>query len=287
VSGESWIGFPRAEATVECGGASHRVRWERGRLLTLDHEDPEAERALAALGGEPCACVALLDAWARYATDVRMLVLGTRGGSDVIPPPDRADPFAGVMHVAGRAGVMHVAGRPTGPAPLPGQAEGEAEARELERIASLLSLGGGLPRRLLATVAANWRERLLAPDGAEDEELSGVRARLEAALYGRALASLATWLEVNELELDFEPLPEDERPALSADPTGRLRARLPFGWMVDVWGRGLETIWGRFCLSAATSDGVHWELLTVGPDLADPAVIRVELPALPEPPGRP
>ena len=89
------------------------------------------------------------------------------------------------------------------------------------------------------------------------------------------------------LELDFEPLPEDERPALSADPTGRLRARLPFGWMVDVWGRGLETIWGRFCLSAATSDGVHWELLTVGPDLADPAVIRVELPALPEPPGRP
>lgn len=67
------------------------------------------------------------------------------------------------------------------------------------------------------------------------------------------------------------------RPATEADP-GRdgLAAELPFGWLADVWVRGLTTCWGRFCLAATpqpAADG--WLLGTVGPDLGPPRPITL------------
>ena len=47
---------------LDCNGASHRIRWRRGRIRVLDH-DVLAERAMLALGGEPCPCLELLDTW--------------------------------------------------------------------------------------------------------------------------------------------------------------------------------------------------------------------------------
>ncbi|HEY3239943.1 MAG TPA: hypothetical protein VGL92_10295, partial [Acidimicrobiia bacterium] len=47
---------------VDCGGARHTLRWRKGRVVLEDH-DVAAERALAALGGEPCVCLELLAAW--------------------------------------------------------------------------------------------------------------------------------------------------------------------------------------------------------------------------------
>ena len=55
---------PRVDIPVACGGVEHTVRWRRGRLVLLDH-DVAAERAVAALGGDPCACVGVLDIWRR------------------------------------------------------------------------------------------------------------------------------------------------------------------------------------------------------------------------------
>ena len=56
--------LPAAIARVNCSGARHAVRWEGGDLIALDHDDPEGERALAALGGTSCTCLEVLGAWA-------------------------------------------------------------------------------------------------------------------------------------------------------------------------------------------------------------------------------
>ncbi|HXW35014.1 MAG TPA: hypothetical protein VEJ87_10590 [Acidimicrobiales bacterium] len=78
-----WNGHAPAEARVECSGELHRVRWEEGRLSVPDHEDVEGERALAALGGDPCACVDVLDSWERHRGDLRILTISSRGAGDV------------------------------------------------------------------------------------------------------------------------------------------------------------------------------------------------------------
>jgi hypothetical protein len=57
-----WLGQADAEAGVECGGAMHRLRRHAGELQAPDHDDIEGERALAALGGEGCRCVEIVDA---------------------------------------------------------------------------------------------------------------------------------------------------------------------------------------------------------------------------------
>ena len=57
-----------------------------------------------------------------------------------------------------------------------------------------------------------------------------------------------------------------------------VRVELPFGWLVDVWAQGLAIIWGRFCLAArSTGDDRTWRLTTVGPDLARPSVVTLQL----------
>lgn len=63
-----------ADALLLCDGAEHRVRYERGgRIALLDHPDLDAERAFGALGGEPPACVLLLQAWERLRTSLAVL----------------------------------------------------------------------------------------------------------------------------------------------------------------------------------------------------------------------
>jgi hypothetical protein len=79
-----WVGIAPAEITVPCAGEQHRVRWEQGRLLACDHGDVDDERTLATLGGTTFECVELVAAWERRRPDLRVLVVGPRGGSDEI-----------------------------------------------------------------------------------------------------------------------------------------------------------------------------------------------------------
>ena len=70
-------------------------------------------------------------------------------------------------------------------------------------------------------------------------------------------------------------IPEDQPPRLARDAAG-IAAELPFGWLAEVWARGLTTCWGRFCLAAAPSPaGNGWVLSTVGPDLDQPRPVSV------------
>jgi hypothetical protein len=245
---EWWTGIPTAQATLTCGDATHRLIWEDGILTAPDHVDPDGERALTALGGEPLACIRMLDAWRRHSEDPAILLLSSRGQGDLIPAPDEEH-----LHLV----------RSRSP-----RASNSGDEEQLPR---LLALGGGLSRRLDATVAAHWRERLLSPD-AEADRLQG---RLHAALYGRVVATLAAWLGQREPTLTLELASETTSPTLRRDAEGVITAALPFGWLVDVWARGLELVWGRFCLSATSDNGHAWELLTVGPDLDTPTVLTV------------
>ena len=56
---------------------------------------------------------------------------------------------------------------------------------------------------------------------------------------------------------------------------------LPFGWISDVWARGLGTCWDRFVLAAAPA-GDGWALSAVPPDLGPPTQITIS-----RPPSRP
>jgi len=250
VSVEWWTGIPVAQATVTCGGATHRLVWKDGILTVPNHADPDGERALTALGGEPLACIEMLDAWRRHSADPGVLLLSSRGPSDLIQAPDE-DHRRLMRHRSPRA--------------PDSDHDGE------EQLARLLALGGGLSRRLDATVAAHWRDRVLSPDA----ETHRLRAQLHAALYGRVLATLGGWFGQRETQLTLELASETTSPAIQWTSDGAITAVLPFGWLVNVWARGLDLVWGRFCLSATTVDGHEWELLTVGPDLGTPTQLKI------------
>ena len=236
MNGRWWFGLEPAEAIIECGGARHRVRWSRGELSTPDHPDLEGERALTALGGERCVCAEIVDAWALHVEDERVLVAGRRGPADRIPAREWGDDDSSGF--PGSHGLY--AGTVTG---------ASAPATPHGRLIALLSLPGHLPDRLVATVAAAYARRDPSP-------------RLHAALYGRVIAELG--------EIEVELLAPEATPSLT-----RERAALPFAWVSTVWARGLTTILGRFCLSAETTDGREWTLVTVGPDFGPPETVRL------------
>ena len=132
--------------------------------------------------------------------------------------------------------------------------------------------------RLTATVAAAWRERLR--DGAAPADAAAAQAArpaLHAALYGRVVATLRGWTGQPDLKVTLTMIGEAAPPALARDGDG-VAAELPFGWISDVWARGLGTCWDRFCLAAAPA-GDGWEVSAVGPELGAPEPITLSGPA--------
>jgi hypothetical protein len=278
------------EARIHCGGAMHRLRWEAGTLQALDHVDAEGERALVALGGDPCSCIDALDSWAAHADDLRVLALTSRGPADRLqfvqhpgsvasgpmamvhrlslgqPPP--APP--GRMLLVGRniSGyatgnrIVSVAAGHIGPNPFP----------QTDDLVGLLSLDGGLTARLVLTVAGTWVERLAAGDG------RGARARpaLIAALYGRVTSAVRLWMSSPDLVVDVEMLAPGEAPMATRAEDG-IRIAVPFSWLVDVWGRNLAVTFERFVLGVTTIASDRYELIAVDGALTGPRRMRVTL----------
>jgi hypothetical protein len=269
-----------AQATIECGGEQHRLRWEDGELRALDHEDVEGERTLAALGGESYACLDVLEAWHRHAEDLRVLVLASRGPADPLKAPEprggrpaavlrprgaRPAPLAANAHVAIASTRAARAGRSPAPAAFAGAwtaygpggrrpQAGPGGAGPLEELRMLLQLGSGLPDRLAAGVATAWARR-------RDES---ARPALQAALYGRVLAALRGWLAEPAADVELR-LGDTPRLTRAGD---ALEAELPLTWLADVWAPGLAVVAGRFVL-AADEDERGVTLTTVGPELGE------------------
>lgn len=260
---------------MPCGEERHRLRWEGGELRALDHADPESERTLAALGGVRCACVDALDAWAAHAADPRVLVLASRGPGDPLAAPqdDAAPPAPLAPARAPRRGtamaVLSAVRLPPGGSPA-------RHGPPADPLIGLLDLGGGLPERLVATVAEHWRGQLERPGGADAPE----RALLHAALHGRLLVALAGWLArpLPELGLELEMIEADGARGLELEPGAeRIRAALPFAWLTEVFCRDLAVLLGRFCLAAAWTHGGALALDTVTVDGADRARVTIAL----------
>ena len=258
-----WVGIPAAEAVLDCGSGTHRLRWAAGQLHAPDHGDLEGEQILSALAGQGFPCLDVLNAWAEHSADLRVLVLASRGPADPLvmwsPPASR------------RAGRPRPARRRRSYAVL---SHGHPDEPE-DEVTGLIRLGGLLPDRLAATVIAGWAERLR---GTPDDAVVAARPVLHAALYGRLTAALRVWASQPRLKVTLTMIPEEQPPRLTRDAAG-MAAELPFSWLAEVWARGLSTCWGRFCLTAAPARaGDGWVLSTVGPDLDPPRPVTIGAP---------
>jgi hypothetical protein len=237
-----WAGIPAAEVTVLCGGDTHTVRWEAGELIAVDHGDPGGEVTLAARAGETVPCLELLRTWSWRADDPHVLTLASRGPTD----PLNID----------IDGVRIDYGAP--------------RRQTEEQTLRLLAAGGRLPDRLQATTAAIWTRRLRTGHAA----LGTARPQLEAALYGRVLRTLRTWLGEPQLTVELTMIAPEEQRRVVRTPDG-IDVSLPFSWLCDVWMRGLAVTVGRLCIAADTTDGSSWTLDTLGPGLADPTQLTI------------
>jgi hypothetical protein len=237
-----WAGIPAAEVPVLCGGGTHTVRWETGELIAVNHSDVQGELTPAALADETVPCLELLRTWSRRASDPYVLTLASRGPSDPLN-----------MDIDG---LRFDYGAP--------------RRQTEEQTLRLLAAGGRLPDRLQATTAAIWTRRLRTGHAA----LATARPQLEAALYGRVLRTLHSWLGEPQLTVELTMIgPEDQRRAVrTAD---GVDVSLPFCWLSDVWMRGLAVTFGQLCIAADTADGSSWTLDTLGPDLANITQLRI------------
>ncbi len=279
-----WQNHPPAEMCVDCSGQQHQVRWQDGGLVLLDHNDPEGERTLAALGGDKCECVEILGSWERHLDDLRLLVLASRGAGDQIIHID------GPLLGSARAGpAILFGGQPQNrlmravtsstrgwvsraPQSLPSIVFGPAGIVDQDEVLSLLRLGGGLLERLVATVLAVWTERV----SIGDERVTTERAALTAALHGRATTALRSWLNEPDLVITLEMIDPSDPAELIRGPEGIL-VRLPFSWLIDVWARGVSVVLGRFATKVLDSEDHRQRVLTVSPDLRDVRPVTISI----------
>ena len=253
---------------VDCSGDVHMLVWRGGDLQAANHPDPEAERALVALGGEPCRCIQLLSHWETCRAEPRVLTLGPRGHEPSLEPADQSRrPGRGMFPITtaptgsgasgmARAALIHTASVGVTAVSTGVQRISRPEGIE-DPLFALLTVGGGIPRRLVATVAAT----LIAGD---DPIHAGL---LQAALYGRVLTGLIEWLG-RAPTLELRIIAADAPRSLTRDANGGLTAELPLSWLTDVWAPELVTVAGDFVLASTAGDAGGWDLLTVDPTLA-------------------
>jgi hypothetical protein len=252
-----WNGLPPAEARVHCQDATHRLRFADGRLRALDHDDIDAERTLAALGGEGCTCAEIVDAWTRHATNPRVLVAASRGPSDPLAgddEPTMRTPRTALRRVKGSItqrgwtsyGQIRTTSHPGAP-----QQPNQSEEDELR---TLLRLGGGLPARLVAGALHH-----LANERPSD-------ARIHAAAYGCACAALVDWLGQPDRPVDVRITASDAERTIYETDEGTVLLEIPIAWVTEIWASGLATVAGCFCLGRSTTPAGS-VLTVIAPDL--------------------
>ena len=221
-----YLSLPAAEASVPCGGGTHAVRWEAGRLTLPAHPDAEAELVLGALGGDKPACVTLAEAWEHHADDLGVLMAGPRWTADhVIVTWDQVEEQR--THWFGTAGttgpgtvfgtaVAHVSphARPPGPAPFPGTAASARaqNVRRAIRFASRAALGQGMGGPRLAGLGGEEFARR-ARQRFELLELLALGPEFQVRLSGTVAAAWAADDRAGERA--------ERRPELTAALTGR------------------------------------------------------------------
>lgn len=249
--------LPATVIEVSCDGDVHRLRWSAGELTSLDHDDPEGERTLAALAGASNGCVTVLDAWQRLRTSLRVLTVASHGAADrlEIDPDDHG----GLPSLSVRSGASsRRRGLPSAYRPA-ARGRSVANADWADDIETLFGLSPVLAGRLAATVAAHWAERVEAGTTAESDQPA-----LVAVLTGRVWLAVQAWLGLPPKAVHVRMAAPTEAPATTYD-NGRLMVAVPFRWLSRVWAPELAVITGRLTLDAQR-EGESVTLSAVGPD---------------------
>jgi hypothetical protein len=296
LSAEWWRAHRPTGIAIECSGEKHTLRWENGDLHTLDHGDPEGERVLASLGGERCACVEILDRWEKHRADLRVLTLASRGARDLILPTSaQAQRVRRTALARGGRRVQAVAApqlqRPSGwvgvgpPLHRVVSSHGgttisslvaaakpwpTSELDSYDPLISVLSLGGGLPDRLVATVLATWSEKVA------DGDYGDHRPELCIALFSRAKLAIQDWLGDGTASVVVEMIEPSATPGVRRE-EDLLVASLPFKWLSDIWARGVSMVLGRFAISLLERSDERERVLTLGADLSDPKPVTINI----------
>jgi hypothetical protein len=264
---------------VPCGQAEHALRWNAGELELTAHPDAEAERVLAALGGEKPECVRVAEIWDRHAGDLTVLQVGPRDAADELTinwehvgkfsaPGSVRAPMPGAPRLGPRALQVHQA------AAARQFAEDRQTAAELM---TLFALGPEFAFRLSGQVAAAHAERLDPSN----------RPALTAALQGRLAPAAERWIGIDPDQVVVTLLPDGSPPG-RAERTGhgaarRLRVSLPADWLASVWACGLALA-GRHLVVATVRPG--WpdaEVLALPAPGQDPVPLTVQATPSPTP----
>jgi hypothetical protein len=239
---EWWQGVAPLDTAGPPGAEGHRLSWRDGRFALEAHPDPDADRALSALGGAVCPCLDLLDAWDDAHRTGGVLTVGARRKDEVLAAPAAAVDGVGgeLARWRGALASVRAEARAAGDGDaLARLAEAEAEARDAER-----RLGG----LLLLTLDRRLQLRLQASVGAALATTETGAAALSVATAGRArpvLEAIGWNGRLDDIDL--------------GDPAelSSTRALLPPTWLAAVWGRGL---------AAAVPGHVVTEVTSVTPE---------------------
>jgi hypothetical protein len=299
-----YLSLPAAESSVPCGGGTHAVRWEAGRLTLPAHPDAEAELVLGALGGDKPACVSLAETWERHSDDLGVLVAGPRSAADAVTvtwkqiakqqthlaglgtggppgPPTRpgTPPQPGTPASGSRPGLQppgkavsraigvsgaRAAGRRRGA----GGDEFSRRARERLEVLELLALGREFQFRLSGAVAAAWAAEDRAQQRAER------RPELTAALTGRFAPVAAEWLGIDPDAITIVPHEGPGWGTLSMA-EGRLTGALPMSWLARVWACGLAIADGHLVVAVTEPGYPRAKVLALAEPGASPIPLEV------------
>ncbi|MBO0806186.1 MAG: hypothetical protein J2P25_24325 [Nocardiopsaceae bacterium] len=259
-----YLSLPAAESLVPCGGGTHAVRWEAGRLTLPAHQDIEAELVLGALGGDKPACVSIAETWERHASDLAVLMAGPRSAADRTTVTwEQVEEQR--KHRSGTGGPGPGAYSST--LTITGGEEFARRAKERFELLELLALGPELQFRLSGAVAAAWA----------GDERAGERAErgpeVTAALTGRFAPVAAEWLGIDPDAVTIAP---HEGPGWGTLSVTGLTGTLPFGWLADVWACGLAVVDGHLVVAVTEPGYPRARVLALPGPGADPVPLEVE-----------
>jgi hypothetical protein len=290
-----WVGVGPAESRVACGPNEHRIRWEDGTAVAVDHADPTAEALLVSIGAEEPTCLQLLRYWKAHRSDPRVLLLASRHPGDAITvgAEELARARQGQAEHQGaarresarrlRPGWSGARPQPDNEAAGPLGPSALATAEQADRqlgLLELLSLDPSLQRRLQLEVAAHLAavadvEQPSDPHGTPGgwERAASAYAVLEAATVGRIVPVIRRWSTGLVVDVVI-----GAPSGLATSDRGSVTLTVGSRWVADVWGRYLAAVGGFLVLEVnrivddraevtglATPDGQPVRLLVRGP----------------------
>lgn len=271
--------LPSVSADIACGGERHRITWRRGRLILEDH-DALAEQSLTALGARPPLCVELLETW-RTRRDSELLEelllgAGTLSPAELAMRKSRHEAEVESARRMPRRTMARYGSRPGGARKVRVAERQVAERLAIEREAWAATLGEVLPPELRQPLALSVVARL-ERHWHKDEFRRRHHRRVEPVLAAVAAPLLEQSTRgqqrknrkpprgfVTEAVL-LEPGEQPRCEVWSDRQVVHATVKLPLGWLIDVWARGIAVVDGYFVLAVelVSPDGTELRVRVV------------------------